>query len=142
MEDTADSAQAARARTGDGAEVGDFSRWPGILRLALGVLLPPAAVLTNQELIYMSGVWVCGLHYSAALHVVPVLCLILCAGAGVTSYRDWQRVGGGLEEEHGSAVVTRTRFLALCGMGVAAISALLTVAQWLAVFVFGPCMRA
>jgi len=119
-----------------------FARWPGLLRLSLGVLLAPTAVLANQELIYLSGVWVCGLHMSAVLHIVPLLCLVVCIGAGVASYNDWKRVGGGVEEEHGSAVITRTRFLATCGMAASAISALLTIAQWLAIFVFGPCMRA
>src|SRR6185503_1123568 len=76
-----------------------FSRWPGILRLSLGLLLGPIVVLTSQELIYLSGVWVCGLHMSAVLHVVPVLCLVVCIGAGVASYNDWRRVGGGAEEE-------------------------------------------
>lgn len=119
-----------------------FSRWPGILRLSLGLLLGPLVVLTSQELIYLSGVWVCGLHMSAVLHVIPILCLVMCIGAGVASYNDWRRVGGGVEEEHGSTVITRTRFLAIGGMGISGLSVLLTLAQWLAVFVFGPCMRA
>lgn len=118
-----------------------FSRWPGILRLALGLLLGPVAALTNQELIYLSDIWACGVHAWAAINVVPALCLVLCIGAGITSYNDWRRVGGGVEVEHGSPVITRTRFLAICGMATSAFAALVTIAQWLSVFMFGPCMR-
>jgi hypothetical protein len=136
-----DATSGAMRQDVDQETVEFFSRWPGILRLSLGVLLGPAAVLVNQELIYLSDIWACGLHSWAAIHVVPVLCLVLCAGAGITSYRDWRRVGGGVEVEHGSAVVTRTRFLAICGMVTSAFAALLTIAQWFAIFMFGPCMR-
>jgi hypothetical protein len=118
-----------------------FSRWPGILRLSLTVLLGPTAVLVNQELIYLSNMWACGLHAWAAIHLVPILCLVLCVGAGLTAYNDWRRVGGGLEVEHGSRVISRTRFLSICGMATSTFAALLTIAQWFAVFMFPPCMR-
>ena len=118
-----------------------FSRWPGILRLALGLLLGPVAALVNQELIYLSDIWACGMHAWAAINMVPVLCLVLCIGAGATSYNDWRGVGGGVEVERGSPVITRTRFLAICGMATSAFAALVTIAQWFSVLMFGPCMR-
>lgn len=125
----------------DGDTVEFFSRWPGMLRLALGLLLGPVAALVSQELIYLSDIWACGLHGWAAIHVVPALCMVLCIGAGLIAYSDWRRVGGGVELEHGSRVITRTRFLAVCGMATSAFAGLVTLAQWLSVFVFGPCMR-
>ena len=51
------------------------------------------------------------------------------------------RVGRGTEDEAGT-VNSRTRFVAMCGMAASALSALVILAQWLAIVVFGACMRA
>ena len=62
-------------------------------------------------------------------------------GAGFLAWRDWDRVGRGVEDE-AATIDSRSRFLALGGMAISALSALLILAQWLAIFVFGACMRA
>lgn len=111
------------------------------LGLGLGLLIGPIAVLTNQGLLYISDVWVCGSGPRPALYLVPLLCLLVSIAAGVSSYLHWVGADRGLEDERGGAE-TRTRFLALMGMGSAAISSLLIVAQWAAAIVFQPCMRA
>jgi hypothetical protein len=46
----------------------------------------------------------------------------------------------GHDEE--ATVEERTRFVALCGMALSFFSAAVIVAQWAAIFVFEPCMRA
>ena len=117
-----------------------FSRWPGLLSLSLGVLLGPVAALVNQELIYVTNMWACGQGTQWAMHIVPIVCLLVTIGAGLLAWRDWHRVGRGIEES-AATVDSRTRFLALGGMGISALSALVILAQWLAIFVFGACMR-
>jgi hypothetical protein len=117
-----------------------FSRWPGLLSLSLGVLLGPIAVLVNEELIYVTNMWACGMGKQPAMHIVPIICLLVTIGAGLLARRDWIRVGRGIEEE-AATVDSRTRFLALGGMWISALSALIILAQWLAIFVFGACMR-
>ena len=117
-----------------------FNRWPGLLSLSLGVLLGPIAVLVNEELIYVTNMWACGVGKQPAMHIVPLVCLLVTVGAGLLARRDWHRVGGGIDEQ-AATVDSRTRFLALGGMAVSALSALLILAQWLAIFVFGACMR-
>jgi hypothetical protein len=117
-----------------------FSRWPGLLSLSLGVLLGPIAVLVNEELIYVTNMWACGMGKQPAMHIVPIICLIVTIGAGLLARRDWIRVGRGIEEE-AATVDSRTRFLALGGMAISSLSALIILAQWLTIFIFGACMR-
>ena len=122
-------------------ELARFTRWHGLLRLTLGVIVGPIAALANEELIYVTDMWACGARTQAAMHVVPFLCLLAALGAGFLAWSDWVSVGRGLEES-GATVDARSRFLALTGMAASAFSALIILAQWLAIFVFGACMRA
>ena len=117
-----------------------FTRWPGLLSLSIGVLLGPIAVLVNEELIYVTNMWACGMGKQPMMHIVPIVCLLATIGAGLLARRDWIRVGRGIEEE-AATIDSRTRFLALGGMAISALSALIILAQWLAIFVFGACMR-
>ena len=118
-----------------------FARWPGLFSLTAGLLLGPVAALVNQGLIYVANTWACGVKTRFALHLVAIVCLALAAGAGLLARADWARVGRGTHVED-ATVHDRSRFLALTGMATSALSALVILAQWLAVFVFGPCMRA
>lgn len=118
-----------------------LTRWPGLLGLTLGIVTGPIAVLVNEELIYVTNMWACGTGKQLAMHVVPIVCLLVTIGAGLLSLRDWDRVGRGVEDE-AATVDSRSRFLALGGMAISSMSALLILAQWLAIFVFGACMRA
>lgn len=118
-----------------------LTRWPGLLSLTLGIVVGPIAVLVNEELIYVTNMWACGTGNQLAMHVVPIICLVVTLGAGFLAWRDWDRVGRGVEDE-AATIDSRSRFLALGGMAISALSALLILAQWLAIFVFGACMRA
>ncbi len=118
-----------------------FVRWPGLLSLSLGITLGPVVALTHQQLVYAANMWACGRNVHAILHIIPVLCLIVVGGAAVSSHRNWVAVGRGVEDEDGGAL-TRTRFLALLGMSISVFSAIVILAQWLAIFVFAPCQRA
>ncbi|HSQ32287.1 MAG TPA: hypothetical protein VLN49_20670 [Gemmatimonadaceae bacterium] len=118
-----------------------FTRWPGLLSLSLGVLLGPVIALVNQELIYAANMWTCGHGYRATMHLIPLLCLVVTIGTGITAFRDWRASGGGVEEEE-ATVASRTRFLAIAGIGISIFSSLVVIAQWAAILVFGPCMRA
>lgn len=118
-----------------------FSRWPRLLGLSLGVLLGPIIALANQQLIYTTNMWACGRGMQRTMHIVPLLCLIVSIGAGLTAYRDWKAVGGGVEDE-AATVDTRTRFLAILGMIISVFSSLVIIAQWSTIFVFDACMRA
>src|SRR3954465_3427678 len=104
-------------------DVTQFTRWPGLMSLALCVLLGPIVALTHQQVIYMTGMWACGRGFRGALHLVPVLSLVVVIGAAYGGYRNWRAVGYGLADEDGS-VSTRTRFLALLGITISVFSAI------------------
>lgn len=125
----------------DTARSARFARWPGLLSLSAGVLVGPVVALLNEGLIYVSNMWACGAGTRVALHVVPALCFAAAVAAGLLARADWMRVGRGMQAEDGT-VSARSRFLALAGMALSGISALVILAQWLAIFVFGPCLRA
>jgi len=118
-----------------------FTRWPGLLTLTLGIVVGPVAMLVNEELIYVTNMWACGTGKQLAMHIVPLVCLLATLGAGFLAWADWGRVGRGVEDE-AATIDSRSRFLALSGMAISALSALLILAQWLSIFVFGACMRA
>jgi hypothetical protein len=120
---------------------GYLARWPGLLSLTLGLLLGPAAALINHGLIYMATPWACGHGGHGALHIIPALCFVVAIGGGGLAYADWNRAGRQTEAPEAS-ILDRSRFIALCGLATSALSALLILTQWLAVVVFGPCMRA
>ena len=117
-----------------------FARWPGMLSLSLGLLLGPLAALVNEGTVYATNMWQCGAGTPLNMHVVALICLAIAIGAGLLARADWARVGCGSESE-AATIDSRTRFLALTGMAASALSALLIVMQWLAVFVFGACLR-
>jgi hypothetical protein len=118
-----------------------FTRWPGLMSLALGIVVGPIVALVHQQTVYAVNMWACGRNLHATMHIVPVLALIVVLGAAYGGYLNWTAVGRGVEDEDGN-VVTRTRFLALMGMAISVFSALVIVAQWFAIFMFDPCMRA
>ena len=105
------------------------------------VLLGPVVALINQAIMYAANLWVCGHGFDATMHIIPLLCAIVVVAAGRTAYRAWSTVGGGVEDEDDTSG-TRTRFVALLGMGSCALSLLVILAQWAAAFTFDPCMRA
>lgn len=117
-----------------------FARWPGLLDLSLCVLLGPVIALANQQAIYAGDTWVCAHGASAALHIVPALSLVIVAGAVFRSLRVWRLSRGDGRES--PAVATRTRFLSALGLGISALSGVVIAAQWFAVGMFAPCMRA
>lgn len=131
----------ATSRPTDDAATRRFTRWPGLFALAAGLLLGPVAALVNEGLIYVAISWACARGAVLALHAISVICLSVALGAGARARRDWSVVGRGTHDED-YTVGDRSRFLALCGMAASAVSALVIITQWLAIFVFGPCARA
>lgn len=118
-----------------------FTRWPGLMSLSLCVALGPIVALIHEQTVYAVNMWACGRNLHATMHIVPALSLIVVLGAAFGGYLNWNAVGRGVQDEHGS-IVTRTRFLALLGMAISLFSAVVILAQWFAIFTFDPCMRA
>ena len=112
-----------------------------LFRLSIGLLLGPVIALANQQAIYSVDMWACGHGAHAVMHVVPAICLAVSLGCAVLAYGDWNTAGRGVEDETGGAITT-TRFVAMLGISASLLSSLVIAAQWAAIFVFDPCMRA
>lgn len=104
------------------------------------MLLGPVIALVNQQAIYAGDTWICGHGAGVALHIVPALSLVIVVGAALRSLRDW-RLSRQVAFES-PAVATRTRFLSMLGVAISVFSSAVILAQWFAVGMFGPCMRA
>jgi hypothetical protein len=120
--------------------VKDFKEGAAPAALWAGVLAGPLATLTQLQVNYALALWACGAGREWALHMVALLALAVTVGAGLLSWRNWRRAGGGWEDG-GAGIVPRSRFMAAVGVLISAFIALVVVAQWIPIFVYGPCER-
>ena len=111
---------------------------PGLLWLS--IIAPPMAALTQLQTNYALVLWACGAGRTWGLHLVAFLALLVAIGSGLLAWRNWRRAGAVWEDE-GAGPIPRGRFMAVVGMFVSLHSALVIIAQWIAVFVFSPCQR-
>jgi hypothetical protein len=117
-----------------------FKEGAGPLALWAGVLVGPTATLVQLQANYALVLWACGAGREWPLHLVSALALAAAVGAALLSWRNWRLAGAGWEDG-GAGVIQRGRFMAVVGIFVSAHAALIVVAQWLAVFAYGPCER-
>jgi hypothetical protein len=125
----------------DSEAVREFKEGAGPGSLWAGILAGPLAALVQLQANYALVLWVCGTGQAWALHAVSLAALLVAAGAGLLSWRNWQRAGADWDDE-GAGVLPRSRFMSAVGMFVSAHSALVVIAQWVAVFVYSACQRS
>jgi hypothetical protein len=117
-------------------------RRPGeIFRLWVGVLAGPLVALAEQEAIYLLVPGACAGGQELPLHLTALLALLLIAGAGVLSLRDWRRAGAEVPDAAGGPQA-RSRFMAVVGILSSIIFGLAVLAHWLATILLGPCQQA
>jgi hypothetical protein len=124
----------------DSEAVKDFKQGAGPWALWAGVLAGPLATLTQLQANYALVPWACGAGRVWALHLVAFLALVVSVAAGLLSWRNLRRAGGGWDDE-GAGVVPRSRFMAVVGLLISALAALVVIAQWIPIFVHDPCQR-
>ena len=122
------------------AAAGEFKEGAGPGALWAGVLAGPLATLTQLQVNYALVRWACDRGIEWSLHLVSLLALLVTVAFGLLSWRNWRRMGAEWEDG-GAGVVPRSRFMALVGLLINAHSALVVLAQWAAVFFYGPCDR-
>ena len=120
--------------------VKDFKEGAGPAALWAGVLAGPLALLTQLEVNYALVHWACAAGREWALHVVALLALVASVAGGMLSWRNWRLAGASWDDE-GAGVIPRSRFMAVVGVMISALSVLVVVAQWIPIFVYGPCER-
>ena len=124
-----------------GSEVAsEFKEGVGPLALWAGVLAAPLAMLTQLQVNYALVLWACGAGREWPLHLTALLALAVTVAGGLLSWRNRRLAGTGWEDE-GAGVIPRSGFMAAVGILISALIALVIVAQWIPVFVYGPCER-
>ena len=118
----------------------DFKEGAGATSLWAGLLAGPMAMLTQLEVNYALVLWACSAGRERALHLVALLALILTIAGGLLSWRNWRRAGATWEDE-GAGVIPRSRFMALVGVLISGLTALVVIAQWIPIFIYGPCQK-
>jgi hypothetical protein len=114
---------------------------PATGTLASCVIAPPILALLNQEAIFGTTGPLCARGLHGTLHAIPALCLTAVAIAGVMAfaiYRRPRRASPSAPDR--SELAGRTHFLASLAMMIGAVSALVILAQWLAVVMIRPCL--
>jgi cytochrome c biogenesis factor len=109
-----------------------------ILGQATGVLLAPIAMLAGMEASFALTPAACESGRTAAIHIVHGITLLLTLVGGAIALHEW-RLAGVHEPGDGGSPLTRARFLGLVGVSLAAIFALVVLAQWLPSFFLLPC---
>lgn len=115
-----------------------FVRWPALVRLSIGFLAGPLAVLWDQAAAYMATPWSCSVGSGVGLHIAHGVFLATALVVTFLSWQDWVAVGRGVRDDE-ATVLGRTRFMALFGMTAGVYSAIVIIAMWIAVFFIGPC---
>src|SRR4051812_28868041 len=118
----------------------EFKEGAGPWSLWAGVLTAPMAMLIELQTNYALVLWACEVRREWALHLVMLLALLTTLAGGLLSLRNWRRAGGVFEDE-GAGVLPRSRFMALVGILISALITLVIIAQWIAIFLYGPCQR-
>jgi len=104
----------------------------------VGVFLAPAAFFGHVQIRYVLVPWACATNGQLWVHVVDVLALVLALLGAFAAWRAWQSAG---PDDPGQAVgaVARTRLLAVMGLGMSLMLALVLLGQWAGAFFFSAC---
>jgi len=101
-------------------------------------LVPPLAVLLDLEVTYSLVDYTCRTGDTLTGHLVHGGFLLLTLVMGALAWRSWSAAGG-VADTAGGDLAARSRFMALVGLMVSALSGLTVAAQWLPAFFLHPC---
>jgi hypothetical protein len=117
-----------------------FKKGAGPGSLWAGLLAGPLAMLIELQVNYALVLWACSAGREWALHLVAALALCITLAGGLISWRNWRLAGAHWEDE-GAGVIPRSRFMSIVGILMSALFALVIIAQWIPIFIYGPCQR-
>jgi hypothetical protein len=110
------------------------------VELWFGLLLGPIAALGQLEANYALVLWVCRSDQDWPLHLVSLAAVIVTVFAAFLSHLNWRRLGGSWDDD-GAGAVPRARLMAAIGILLNSLMLLVIIAQWIPVFMYGPCHR-
>ena len=106
--------------------------------LWITILAGPLVWLVYLQTNYMLVPWACHSGQKSVLIVTTVITLVLTLGTAFVGWREWHKSGATSGTEEGNAI-GRSRFMALAGLGIAALFTLLVTASFIPILVLGAC---
>jgi hypothetical protein len=107
-----------------------FSLW-------LGILGGPTAWLVQFQLRYMLVRWACAAGHAWSIHLSGLVFLLCSFALAWLSWRNFRLLSTDPQDE--SRAFARGRFMALLGIGLSSLFALVIAGQGAAVFLIDPC---
>jgi hypothetical protein len=112
------------------------------MRSWLGLILAPGIALGAQSVMYAMVTPACSMQTRVGMHVAAAVALLLVLVLAMLAYREssllrHEPASADSDEVHAPV---RRRFLADVATAVAAISALVILAMWFALWVLSPCV--
>lgn len=115
----------------------DYWEQRGLALLWFAVLAGPAAVFANQFAGYALVKWVCASGHTVVLTAIAVAMLGLSLAGAWVAWTCLERLRNATE--YGGRIIDRSYFLAIVGIGLALVNALLIVMQAYPHFLLSPC---
>jgi hypothetical protein len=110
----------------------------GLVKLLAGVFLGPAAWALNLEINYSLVKWACASDTPQLLPLLSAAALTMVACGFALSWRCWTQLRAGADPD-GARVVDRSYFLAVSGLGLNALFALVILTTGALHFIVSPC---
>ena len=121
-------------------ETNGFSQPGRQFLLWTGLLLPPLVWGAQLELVYLLSDYGCLKGSFLPIHLVSVAALALTIIGGLLSWHHWMKAGGEWKSETAGSL-PRSRFIAILGVLLAAVSALLVIGTWMPALTGVPCVK-
>jgi hypothetical protein len=121
-----------------GHEARSYWEHVGLMMLVASVLLAPAAWLLDVQISYATVKWACEHKTRVLLLAFPAGSLALVALSGWMAWSSWNTLRSVASGE-GGRMEDRSYFLALAGLGLSAVFALLILTSVLPRVLLNPC---
>jgi hypothetical protein len=123
----------------DGPEARTYREDVGLLLLIGGFLLAPFAWLLEMQISYAMLKWACEHGRRGLILLMPIWSLGLVGLAAAMSWSCWNKKVRGQATEDGGRMEDRSYFLALAGLAMSALFALLILTSFAPRYFLSPC---
>lgn len=116
----------------------EVTRGRGLVLSWVGLLLAPAVFFAHLQIAYVMVPWACIHHGEVWIHLVGAVAVAATAAGAWVAWRAWNE-GGRDAPGDGGGTMSSARLLAVGGLSMSALLALLIAMQWVATFFISPC---
>lgn len=121
-----------------GHEAQSYWEHVGLMMLIGGLLIGPAIWFVDLQVSYAAVKWACEHDRRGVILALPLASLAIVAGSTWMSWSSWMKLRGTASQQ-GAHIEDRSYFLALAGLGLNAVFALLILASFAPRYLLSPC---